>query len=110
VTLSARSPAQSVDVSLTRAARAAAPASRPSEPSGGGFMGSVVVESRPAGAQVFLDGRGVGVTPLSIPNVPIGSHVVRLELSGHKRWSTPIRVVAGERLRVAASLEETGLE
>jgi hypothetical protein len=73
-------------------------------------VGSVVVESRPAGAQVFLDGRGVGVTPLSIPSVPIGSHVVRLELSGHKRWSTPIRVVAGERVRVAASLEETGLE
>jgi serine/threonine-protein kinase len=110
VTLSARSPAQSVDVSLARTAGAAAPASRVSEPSGTAFTGSVVVESRPVGAQVFLDGRGVGTTPLSIPNVPIGSHVVRLELSGHKRWSTPIRVVAGERVRVAASLEETGLE
>jgi hypothetical protein len=110
VTLSARRPAHSLDVPLTRTARAAAPASRASEPSGNAYVGSVVVESRPAGAQVFLDGRGVGVTPLSIPSVPIGSHVVRLELSGHKRWSTPIRVVAGERVRVAASLEETGLE
>jgi serine/threonine protein kinase len=110
VTLSTRRPAQSLDVSLTRTARAAAPASRPSEPSGNAYVGSVVVESRPAGAQVFLDGRGVGVTPLSIPSVPIGSHVVRLELSGHKRWSTAIRVVAGERVRVAASLEEAGLE
>jgi serine/threonine protein kinase len=110
VTMSARSPAHTLDVSLTRAARAAAPASRASEPSGNAYVGSVVVESRPAGAQVFFDGRGVGVTPLSIPSVPIGSHVVRLELSGHKRWSTSIRVVAGERVRVAASLEETGLE
>jgi serine/threonine protein kinase len=110
VTLSARRPAQSLDVPLTRAARAPTPASRASASSGGAFVGSVTVESRPAGAQVFVDGRGVGVTPLSIPNVPIGSHVVRLELSRHKRWSTSIRVVAGERVRVAASLEEEGLQ
>jgi hypothetical protein len=31
---------------------------------------------------------------------------VRLDLAGHKRWSTSIRVVAGGRERVAASLEE----
>jgi serine/threonine protein kinase len=110
VTLSARSPAQSVDVTLTRAARPSTPPSRTAGVPRGGFVGSIVVDSRPAGAKVFLDGRGVGVTPLSMPNVPIGSHVVRLELSGHKRWSTPVRVVAGESVRVAASLEEEGLE
>jgi serine/threonine protein kinase len=109
VTLSARSPAQSVDVSLKRAARASTPASSPGGAASGAYVGSVVVESRPAGAQVFVDGRSVGVTPLSVPDVPIGSHVVRLELLGHKRWSTPIRVVAGERVRVAASLEEEAL-
>ena len=69
-------------------------------PSGG------VVESRPVGAKVFLDGKGLGVTPLSVPDVAVGSHVVRLEMSGYRRWSASIRVVAGERERVAASLEE----
>ena len=68
--------------------------------------GSLVIESRPAGAKVFLDGRGVGVTPLTLSEVGVGSHVVRLDLAGHQRWSTSIRVVAGERERVAASLEE----
>jgi hypothetical protein len=31
---------------------------------------------------------------------------VRLELAGHKRWTASVSVVAGERNRVAASLEE----
>jgi hypothetical protein len=37
--------------------------------------------------------------------VPIGSHAVRLELSGYTTWSSSVRVVAGEQNRVAASLE-----
>ena len=43
-----------------------APLRRPARrrrPPEGGFVGSLVIESRPAGAKVFLDGRGVGVTP-----------------------------------------------
>jgi len=70
------------------------------------FVGTLVVESRPAGAKVFLDGRGIGVTPLTLSDVSVGSHVVRLDLARHQRWSTSIRVVAGGRERVAASLEE----
>jgi serine/threonine-protein kinase len=107
VTLSERRSAATVDVTLRReAARAAAAPARTASPPGGGFVGTLVVESRPAGAKVFLDGRGIGVTPLTLSDVSVGSHVVRLDLAGHKRWSTSIRVVAGGRERVAASLEE----
>jgi hypothetical protein len=107
VTLSARRPTATVDVTLRRnAARAAAAPAGAEGPAGGGFVGTLVVESRPAGAKVFLDGRGVGVTPLTLNDVSVGSHVVRLDLAGHQRWSTSIRVVAGQRERVAASLEE----
>jgi serine/threonine protein kinase, bacterial len=107
VTLSARRPTATVDVTLRRnAARAAAAPDGPARQAAGGFVGTLVVESRPAGAKVFLDGRGVGVTPLTLNDVRVGSHVVRLDLAGHQRWSTSIRVVAGQRERVAASLEE----
>jgi len=109
VTLSARRPAQTVDVTLKRNApptAAAAAAGRTTRAPAPAYAGTLVVESRPVGATVFLDGKGVGVTPLTLPNVGIGSHVVRLDLAGHRRWSTSIRVVAGERERVAASLEE----
>jgi hypothetical protein len=66
--------------------------------------GSIEVESRPAGAEVALDGRIVGTTPLSIPDVTEGTHVVGIELAGFSRWATSVYVNKGERARVGASL------
>ena len=68
-------------------------------------QGSMQVVSRPAGAQVILDGRAVGRTPLSI-DVPDGAHDIRLDLPGFRRWETSVEVTAGQRTRVAASLEQ----
>jgi hypothetical protein len=65
----------------------------------------VYVDSRPRGAKVFIDGKAVGVTPLSVPDIAIGSHVVRLELPDHRIWSSATRVVSGETVRVTGSLE-----
>ena len=39
-------------------------------------------------------------------NVAPGAKTVRLELPGHKPWSASVRVTVGQRVRVAASLEE----
>ena len=71
----------------------------------GTFTGSIYVDSRPRGARVFIDRRPVGTTPLSIPDVPIGAHVVRLEMPDHRAWTTSTRVTAGEQARVTGSLE-----
>jgi hypothetical protein len=68
--------------------------------------GSIEVLSRPAGAQVAIDGRVVGTTPLTIPDVGTGMHVIGIELAGFSRWATSVRVNAGERARVGASLSE----
>jgi serine/threonine protein kinase len=66
---------------------------------------SMEVVSRPSGAQVFIDGRVVGRTPLVVSEVTPGDHVVRIALPGHQRWTTTVNVGAGSRARVAASLE-----
>lgn len=66
----------------------------------------VFFESRPTGATVFLDGKRVGTTPMALPSVRVGSHAVRFELADHKSWSASVPVVAGEKNRVAASLEQ----
>jgi hypothetical protein len=67
-------------------------------------LGSIDVVSRPPGAEVALDGRVVGTTPLSIPDVAEGTHVVGIELAGFSRWATSVHVSRGERARVGASL------
>lgn len=65
----------------------------------------LVVDSRPRGARVFVDGRLVGQTPLTLPRVTPGEHAVRIDLLGYQRWMTRVTVAPGERTRVAASLE-----
>jgi hypothetical protein len=66
-----------------------------------------VPTTRPSGAAVMIDGRVVGTTPLQISDVEPGAHQVRLELPGHRPWSTTTTIVAGQSVRVAASLEES---
>jgi eukaryotic-like serine/threonine-protein kinase len=65
----------------------------------------LVVESRPAGAVVFLDDRRLGVTPFRSSAVPTGSHALRIELDGYRRWTSVVNFTSGEPNRVTASLE-----
>jgi hypothetical protein len=69
------------------------------------FTGSVYVDSRPRGAKVFIDGKQVGTTPLRMPELAIGEHVVRLELKDHHTWTSAVRITSGEEQRVTGSLE-----
>ena len=111
ITLSRAQPSRTLSFTLRRTASRDA-ASRPTttaspeaaatnEP----LTGILFVDSRPRGAQVFVDGRLLGRTPLRVPQLRIGSHVVRLELSGHARWSTSTTIVAGQEARVTGSLD-----
>jgi hypothetical protein len=112
VRLSAETPTRTLSLRLEReAARPAPPPARttpPAQPAPAprNYTGSIYVDSRPRGAKVFLDGREMGTTPLSIPEVRIGSHVVRLELADHRTWTSSTRVSAGEERRVTGSLEQ----
>jgi len=77
------------------------PASPAVEASG---RGSLVVETRPTGARVFVDGRLAGTAPISIPDLPAGPVAVRIEQEGFQSWTSIVRIAAGERSRVGASL------
>jgi eukaryotic-like serine/threonine-protein kinase len=70
-----------------------------------GGVGEMAVESRPAGARVFVNDRPVGSTPLVIPGLPAGPATVRIEMDGYETWATTVKVSAGEQTRVGASLD-----
>ena len=93
-------PLQSVIVAMTRTRAPTAP------PPAASLFGSLTVESRPAGAKVFIDGQPAGATPLTLPRLGTGDHEVRLEHEGYRRWSSSVKIVSGERNRVTASLEK----
>ncbi len=101
VAIDAGRPARSLEVALTRttattpAVPIAADATAP---------GSLLVESRPAGALVTVDGAEVGVTPVTVPTLTPGNHTVRIERAGFAPITTTARVEARTRARVAVTL------
>jgi hypothetical protein len=54
---------------------------------------------------VYIDGKQVGTTPLKLSAIEVGSHAVRLDHDGYNRWTSAVRIVAGEEMKVTASLE-----
>jgi len=95
VMITAAEPSQTLTVAM---ARTPPPAPAKTE-------APLIIESKPSGAAVFLDGRQVGTTPLMFPLVQIGTHSVRITLDGYRPWTAPVQVSATETNRVTASLE-----
>ena len=67
-------------------------------------LGSVYVDSRPRGARVSIDGRLVGTTPLSVPELAAGEHRVQVELAGYLTHASMVTVRGGEQSRVTVTL------
>ncbi len=99
VTLSEAVPAKEITIQLA----AAAPAGRATVP--GATTGSVLVETRPAGASVSIDGRAVGTAPVRVPELSPGSHTVRVTMIGRKSVTTTVVVRAGQQTPVRLSLD-----
>ncbi len=99
VVIDAGRPARSLELALARASAAVAPA-----PAEAPAPGSLIVESRPAGARVLVDGADIGVTPVTVPSLAAGPHTVRIERAGYVSITTTARIEARTRARVAVTL------
>ena len=99
VTFTERRPAQSLHFELHPAG-----VTSPANPAVNS-PGSLVVTSRPSGAQVFVDDNVIGTTPLLLSDVAVGPRRLRLELPGYKTFTISVEIKPGARSRVAASLE-----
>lgn len=66
--------------------------------------GSLVVQSSPSGASVFVDGRSEGTTPLSIDRIQKGSHEITLLLEGYAEYRGQVVVEPNSSARVDAML------
>jgi PEGA domain-containing protein len=70
------------------------------------FHGSLAVSSRPSGAQVFLNGRSAGRTPLVLNDQAAGSRAVQVALEGYRPWSSVVQIVTGSETRLDATLTQ----
>jgi hypothetical protein len=63
------------------------------------------LESDPVGAEVSLDGRHLGRTPLELQDLPPGQRSLSLSLAGHAAWSGSLELAPGVTLQRAIRLE-----
>ena len=56
------------------------------------LRGGATLKSRPAGARVYLDGELVGYTPVTLPTLAIGKHLLRLERPGFRQHGQLLEV------------------
>lgn len=59
---------------------------RPTHTGLSSYLATLVVESVPSGATIYLDDHAIGVTPMRIDNLQAGGHDVRLQLEGYKDY------------------------
>ena len=69
-------------------------------------IGSMLVESDPAGASVYVDGRLAGETPLTLPAIAAGVHRVRVVRLGYLENSRLVTVEPGARATLRARLTD----
>lgn len=62
--------------------------------------GSLQVSSEPAAANVLLNGATVGVTPVTISDLPPGPVMVTLTLPGYQDWNGETSVMVGQTVPV----------
>jgi hypothetical protein len=73
---------------------------------GSSDVGTIDIQSNPAGAAVYLDGKNTGYkTPATISGVVAGSHTVRCSLSGYTDQSQTVTVNAGQTTSVTVTLQ-----
>jgi hypothetical protein len=68
--------------------------------------GSVQIDSTPAGAEVSVDGKSLGVTPLTLADQPPGAYAIAFKLDGHVPAQASGELKGGARLVLAAKLEK----
>jgi len=68
------------------------------------LFGSIIVESVPVGASVSLDGKIVGVTPLTLHNIPAGAHSVTISSEGFQDATSTIEIAGGGTTVVSETL------
>jgi len=70
---------------------------------GAAEVGQVSLSSTPAGASVTIDGKPVGVTPLTY-TLPLGPHAISISLAEHADAARTVTVQRGETATIAVDL------
>ncbi|MDP7531065.1 MAG: PEGA domain-containing protein, partial [Candidatus Scalindua sp.] len=67
--------------------------------------GAIKINSEPANATIYLDGKKVGKTPDTIRSIAPGTHEVEVRMKGHEKWKRSVKVNVGKEKVLTALLQ-----
>lgn len=70
------------------------------------LRGNATVKSRPSGARVYVDGEFQGFTPMTLPTMQVGKHMLRLDRPGFRQHGQLIDVTPDDS-EIVAELNPT---
>ncbi|MGM9799626.1 MAG: SUMF1/EgtB/PvdO family nonheme iron enzyme [Muribaculaceae bacterium] len=68
------------------------------------ITGSIDITSMPANAEITLDGKVIGTTPMFLPEYIIGPHTLKIAKAGYGTYNEEITLAEGETKTVSARL------
>ncbi len=68
------------------------------------ILGSLMVESEPSSAIIYIDGKEIGETPKLIKEILIGQHSLRLAKPNYTDYNETLTIVKDQRKQVQANL------
>ena len=74
------------------------------------ILGEVDINSSPAMADIYIDGKKVGQTPQLVEQLLIGEHQVRISKQGYQDYSGTLNVKENEPTMLSATLEKPKAE
>jgi hypothetical protein len=66
--------------------------------------GQITVRSNPSGANIYVDNAYMGLTPLTLVNIPAGDHTIILKMNGYQNWQSSVKVPSGVSTDVSGTL------
>lgn len=67
-------------------------------------VGGLMIHTEPPGANIYIDGKSVGVSPYEVKEVSPGSHRVRIVKEGYEVWEREAMVEAGKKVDIRSQL------
>ncbi|MBQ5701768.1 MAG: PEGA domain-containing protein, partial [Alistipes sp.] len=68
------------------------------------ILGGVAIASTPIGANVTIDGKMVGTTPLKLDNIFVGNHSVKITKTGYSDYTQTVTIDEGKTVTINTTL------
>ncbi len=68
------------------------------------ITGGLQINYKPDSCTIYLDGNRIGVTPMTLSNIPIGKHELTIEKDYYNRFTKAINIEEGQKYKLEGQL------